>query len=566
MKTVCKKLLSLMLVAILLISAVPMAFATEGGASAATTVTVQVQVYKDGKYLNEGELTVGPGFLVTLDKAMAEKTYTWKDAEFVNWEIAGGTPISSIDYAKASEIVVMNSYLVINLKGNATTTDPNPNPNPNPNPTPNPNPSTPCENHTWGEWVKTKDPACVAKGEETRTCSVCKRTETREIPALGHKFGEYTVTKAATCTAKGEETRTCTNCGQKETREIAALGHNIVNDECTRCHERGDHELTFIYLDTNNKEVKAYQIIKHGDVIKFPSAYNVEGKRIDYWYNEATTGYAEGAVKYWNTTGQKWENGRPLVYKAHYIVDTVQDNTAKLTIWANYYAGGVRQTLKLCDKSFTKSSYDNEMYKWLNDKDGGIATIQNEVKSHFGDDYQWADNNNYYDVNGKAIPSTMKDDGAKAIYINLTAKDATKAKVLVYVHLRDSKNNNKIIVTADRVIPMENYVKGDVVYASNVQKAVEGKYKFKEMSKLYTAKEFDRLIDGQNPTGANAVTVPEGGIEIHVVLNNATNKTTSNADKSNPKTGDNIDVVFTTMTISAMGLAAVAVLKKRKMI
>ena len=35
MKTVCKKLLSLMLVAILLISAVPMAFATETGEEAA---------------------------------------------------------------------------------------------------------------------------------------------------------------------------------------------------------------------------------------------------------------------------------------------------------------------------------------------------------------------------------------------------------------------------------------------------------------------------------------------------------------------------------------------------
>ncbi len=563
MKTVCKKLLSLMLVAILLISAVPMAFATEEdptiegptpGTSAATTVNLTVKVYQDGKFVSDKSLTVDSASPVTLDKAAAEKLIRdWTGREYVNWTYADGqTSVTSISYDQAKALADSNAYLTIQLKSKTTT--------------PNPDPSTPCENHTWGEWVKTKDPACIAKGEETRTCSVCKKTETRELPALGHKFGEYTVTKAATCTAKGEETRSCANCGQKETREIAALGHNIVNDECTRCHERGDHELTFIYLDTNNKEVKAYQIIKHGDVIKFPSAYNVEGKRIDYWYNEATTGYAEGAVKYWNTTGQKWENGRPLVYKAHYIVDTVQDNTAKLTIWANYYAGGVRQTLKLCDKSFTKSSYDNEMYKWLNDKDGGIATIQNEVKSHFGDDYQWADNNNYYDVNGKAIPSTMKDDGAKAIYINLTAKDATKAKVLVYVHLRDSKNNNKIIVTADRVIPMENYVKGDVVYAANVQKAVEGKYKFKEMSKLYTAKEFDRLIDGQNPTGANAVTVPEGGIEIHVVLNNATNKTTSNADKSNPKTGDNIDVVFTTMTISAMGLAAVAVLKKRKMI
>ena len=526
MKTVCKKLLSLMLVAILLISAVPMAFATEAGeeaapAAAGEPVKFRVCLYVGSECKKYVEYTMNAGESTEVDESFAKSVFAAdiSGLEFVEWQNTktndrGASVGFTYDDAKNG------GYLAAYFK--ATTTPPTTPPET----TAPTNPST-CENHAWDAGKVTKEPTCTAEGEKTFTCTKCSKTKTEKIPALDHNF---------------------------------------VNDKCTRCNERESHELTFIYLDTKGNEVRAYQRIKHGENISFPSAYNVEGKRIDYWFNLKDDNYAEGAITYQNTTGQKWEYGRPLVYKAHYIVDTVQDNTAKLTIWANYYAGGVRQTLKLCDKSFTKSSYDNEMYRWLNDKAGGIATIQNEVKSHFGDDYQWADNNNYYDVNGKAIPSTMKDDGAKAIYINLTAKDATKAKVLVYVHLRDSKNNNKIIVTADRVIPMENYVKGDVVYASNVQKAIEGKYKFKEMSKLYTAKEFDRLIDGQNPTGANAVTVPEGGIEIHVVLNNATNKTTSNADKSNPKTGDNIDVVFTTMTISAMGLAAVAVLKKRKMI
>ena len=58
MKTVCKKLLSLMLVAILLISAVPMAFATE---EAKPNVTVDVQVYRDNNFVSSGmKLTVKP--------------------------------------------------------------------------------------------------------------------------------------------------------------------------------------------------------------------------------------------------------------------------------------------------------------------------------------------------------------------------------------------------------------------------------------------------------------------------------------------------------------------------
>ena len=383
MKTVCKKLLSLMLVAILLISAVPMAFATEGdptiegptpGTSAATTVNLTVKVYQDGKFVSDKSLTVDSASPVTLDKAAAEKLIRdWTDREYVNWTYADGqTSVTSISYDQAKALADSNAYLTIQLKSKTTTP---------PETTAPTNPSS-CENHAWDAGKVTKEP---------------------------------------TCTANGIKTFTCTKCGDTKTETVLALNHNFVNDVCTRCGERESHELTFIYLDTNNKEVKAYQRIKHGENISFPSAYNVEGKRIDYWFNVAATGYAEGEIKYNNTTGQKWYYNQPLVYKAHYIVDTVQDNTAKLTIWANYYAGGVRQTLKLYDKSFTKSSYENQMYRWLNDKAGGIATIQNEVKSHFGDDYQWADNNNYYDVNGKAIPSTMKDDGAKA---EITIKQA----------------------------------------------------------------------------------------------------------------------------------------------
>ena len=38
--------------------------------------------------------------------------------------------------------------------------------------------------HTWGEWVVTKEPTTTEKGEETRTCSVCNATETRDVAVL----------------------------------------------------------------------------------------------------------------------------------------------------------------------------------------------------------------------------------------------------------------------------------------------------------------------------------------------------------------------------------------------
>ena len=44
-----------------------------------------------------------------------------------------------------------------------------------------------------------------------------------EIAPLGHDWGEWKATKEATEEAAGEETRTCSRCGESETREIAKL-------------------------------------------------------------------------------------------------------------------------------------------------------------------------------------------------------------------------------------------------------------------------------------------------------------------------------------------------------
>lgn len=96
-----------------------------------------------------------------------------------------------------------------------------------------------CENHTFGDWVITKNATCVAEGSKKRTCTVCGVEEVETIPATGvHTYGEWQVTKQATCTADGTKTKTCTVCGATQTEVIAKLGHNFVNRVCTRCGEK----------------------------------------------------------------------------------------------------------------------------------------------------------------------------------------------------------------------------------------------------------------------------------------------------------------------------------------
>lgn len=80
--------------------------------------------------------------------------------------------------------------------------------------------------HKYGAWKEVKKADCDTKGREERTCSVCKKVDTREIKALGHKFSDPVVTKKPTCTEKGKETGTCSVCGDKTEQDIAMLPHN----------------------------------------------------------------------------------------------------------------------------------------------------------------------------------------------------------------------------------------------------------------------------------------------------------------------------------------------------
>ena len=74
---------------------------------------------------------------------------------------------------------------------------------------------------------------CTKTGlTEGKHCSVCnaviKAQET--VPATGkHSFGNWKITKVATCTAEGTQTRTCSVCGKTETQTIAKTAHKYVN-------------------------------------------------------------------------------------------------------------------------------------------------------------------------------------------------------------------------------------------------------------------------------------------------------------------------------------------------
>ncbi len=73
-------------------------------------------------------------------------------------------------------------------------------------------------------------PTCTATGlTEGKKCSVCDEiiVEQTVVNALGHSFGEWIVEKEAEYQVAGSETRTCATCKETETRVIPAIPYRI---------------------------------------------------------------------------------------------------------------------------------------------------------------------------------------------------------------------------------------------------------------------------------------------------------------------------------------------------
>ena len=84
-----------------------------------------------------------------------------------------------------------------------------------------------AHSHEYSNWVVSKEPTCLDKGEERAICSICGKEETKSIPSLGHDLSNWVYKVEPTCTKSGIEERHCTRCILKnEERKVEAFGHH----------------------------------------------------------------------------------------------------------------------------------------------------------------------------------------------------------------------------------------------------------------------------------------------------------------------------------------------------
>lgn len=377
-------------------------------------------------------------------------------------------------------------------------------------------------------------------------------TEPVDPCADGHDFGDWAVTKEATCGAAGVETRVCKNNAEhKETRSIPATGeHDYVNGEC-ECGAKESFALKFNYKNANGTWTSSVVTVTVGARINAPEVPSVSGLKHTGWDNNLQDGWT------------RWYIGMPTEYTATYVEST-DDDLVDLTVYAYYYVDGeYHHKAKLFVEEF-KESKTNNMVPWIYDE--GIDAVKAALAAQNGaDGYQWDPTvfYNCYDDGEISRWGDLYATGNRDLYVKVNSKKAIEATVLLYVHTAKERAH-------DRVITMPGYTKGDFVSYNEALAAVKTKYTGSkmEMSDLYDEGDWEDLMDGYKPSGSKTVKVETNGTtEIHVILSNATNKTTTtNADPSNPKTGDYITIAVGTMAMAAAALVTLAELKKRKMI
>lgn len=117
--------------------------------------------------------------------------------------------------------------------------------------------------HQWSAWTETTKATCTKKGVQTRTCSVCKTTETKDLDMIAHTEGSWTTEEESTCTKKGYRVKKCTVCKAEVKRETLELeAHNTgdwIIDYSATCTSEGKRHK---HCSKCNKDVNIEKITK----------------------------------------------------------------------------------------------------------------------------------------------------------------------------------------------------------------------------------------------------------------------------------------------------------------
>lgn len=546
MKTVSKKLLSFMLVAILLVSALPFqAFATELEApSAEAPVTAETTVVTEAPTAAPTEAPTAAPTAAPTEAPTAAPTEAPTAAP------APATPIKHDGSHAGVGVWVYDAddhYFVCRTKG--------------------------CE------YEDTAVPATIQPHTygSDGTCTVCGRK-------CDHTVTHDEIIKQPTCTATGIAHKVCSKCGVDTGVEVtvAALGHDFVNGKCTRCAAtapNGTGKSYTLVLSANGGTISTTggtEIsipVVDGEIIgtlpdavlggaRFLGWYLADGvTKIEsgsvYKFDANVTAYAKFETKTNNLTVYRILNGNNAT-ATQIFSQNVPENTPLLSYletnvkaavnasltqnpgyrWTNVwqdYSGRqlmISQTDCMNQAQTVYVNFVPNTYTLHFNANGGTVSVQSKQVTfgtkvgtlptpyRDGKVFQgWKDQNG----NTYTAETILQAAGD----VSLTASWQDKANVMLYIYVNGDFSG------VNRVLPMDEFVSGNNLTRAQVVNQIARYYAPTYGSSLSVAGLFDdntwnSYRANTSKAGTDSITVGSNTTRVYVMVNNAATGTILN--------------------------------------
>ena len=511
MKTVMKKMFCLLLVAVLLVSAVPAAFA-EGTC--------------DGHEWDGGVVTTQPTCIAT-----GIRTYTCAN---------GCTELETLpatgNHAWTSEITTPATCSKTGIRTHTCSAGSH---------TEEEVLAIDSSNHTYSNGICTGCGLCQScKQASCICCDKCDGT------TLVHASNCPTQLCPKGCGAKAHTGVCCAECGEYGHQKSAcdtlyetccnvAKGSAHRSDCVTRCTEKRDcknanHKAGCLYAlcDTNGCTENEGHTGEHTGV---PCSDSNCNKYLGHSGKHSYLCPNAGCDKAVGHSGN-----------CSNVPETIAGDSY-LTVNVNLYTSDVKTgTIHL--KTYKNISSETKVYNFISDH-------ANEIKSLLPAGYTWGGNVYDSENNRDAEHMNAKVGNGRTVYINAySAEDL----VLIYVH-------NSRSMTPIRIIQMYGKKVGETVTKSEVKKAVSKYYNINSLS-MYSEQAWEDYVDGKSVQKVDSLKVTSEPFFIDVKISGSATSSSSSgstADSSNPKTGDEIFVPVMILGLSASALAVLFYLNKK---
>lgn len=190
-----------------------------------------------------------------------------------------------------------------------------------------------AKGHVWGE-VTTTAATCTAAGKETKTCTVCNKTDVKELATLAHDIAEATEYVPATCTTEGSKTGVCSLCGQTQTVVLPAA--HVVTDlgdlsaltfvdgkiqaKCTACEAVVDVTAEVRFALSFDEADVPTELAKYGDGFNYLLVYNGD-QAGTVQYPPVVTAYPDATDGHTSVLTTKHNSSPAITFKGELLAD-----------------------------------------------------------------------------------------------------------------------------------------------------------------------------------------------------------------------------------------------------